>query len=202
MTSVGTAASSTPHRTPIARSRLRTVFIIARLAGEGRRVSKSFHALGLLGRHRGGALCALVDPDRLGVDELADAKDGELAPVAGVLDAAEGDLGSGLAHPVYVDHAGFYLVYEALLLLGVVGPGARAEAEGRVVGEGDGLVYVLDAEERGDGTEDLLLVRRGFVGDVRNDGRRVEVTRPIHRLAAREEASARLDALLDRKRAV
>src|SRR5215213_7987310 len=139
-------------------------------------------AVELLCCYRGGALGALLDPDGLYVGELVDAEVGELAPVAGVLDAAEWDLGGGLAHPVYVDHARLYLAYEALLLLGVVGPGARAEAEGRVVGEVDGLVNVLDAEERGDGAEDLLLVRRGVFGDVRDNGRWVEITRPLHRL--------------------
>src|SRR3712207_9381587 len=74
----------------------------------------------LLRCHRAGALGALVDPDGLYVGEFVDTEMGELAPVARVLRAAEGDLRGGLGHPVNVNHAGLYLVYEALLLLRVV----------------------------------------------------------------------------------
>src|SRR5215210_3350731 len=149
-------------------------------------------------RCRGGcALRARVDPDGLGVDELADAEDGELAAVARVLHAAERDLGGGLGHPVYVDHSGLYLVHEAPLLVGVVGPRAGAEPEGGVVGDGYRLVDVPRAEERGYGTEDLLYVSRRTFRDVCDDRRRVEVAGTLHRLAAREHARAGLDALPD-----
>ena len=46
---------------------------------------------------------------------------------------------------------------EALLFFVVEGPDAGGEAEGGVVGEGDGFVDGGDAEEEGDGAEDFFL---------------------------------------------
>src|ERR671917_441675 len=159
------------------------------------KISKIFHQF-LLGRRRARAHFAPVHPDRLRVHKLVDAEVGELAAVARVLGAAERDLRRGLGHAVYVGHAGLQLVDEPLLLVRVVGPGGGAEAEVRVVGEGYGLVYAAHPEERGDGAEDLLPVRRRIFGDVREHGRRVEVAWPLRRLAPGQHLRPGLHALL------
>src|SRR5918998_315834 len=159
------------------------------------KISKIFHQF-LLRRRRARAHFAPVHPDRLRVHELVDAEMGELAAVARVLGAAERDLGRGLGHAVYVGHAGLQLVDEPLLLVRVVRPGRGAEAEVRVVGEGYGLVYAAHPEERGDGAEDLLPVRRRVFGDVREHGRRVEVAWPLRGLAPGQQPRPGLHALL------
>ena len=67
--------------------------------------------------------------------ELADAVRGELAAVAGGLDAAERQRRERRDHPVDEGLAGLEVADEDLLLLGVVGPGVRAEPEAGGVGD-------------------------------------------------------------------
>ena len=57
----------------------------------------------------------------------------------------------------------------------VARPDAGAEAERRGVREPDRFVGIFDAEERRDGAERLLGVRRRGFGDVGQHRRRVEV---------------------------
>ena len=94
-------------------------------------------------------------------DELVDAVLGEFAAVARVLHAAEGDSWVGLRRLVDVAHPGLHLAGDALAALEVVGPDRGAEAELGVVGDFDGLLLVLDLEDRGDGAEQFLVRRRG-----------------------------------------
>jgi hypothetical protein len=108
----------------------------------------------------------LGDDDRLGVQELAHAGGGELAAIAGALDAAEGKLRIAGDHGVDEDAAALELRNEALLLLWVHGPDRGSEAEGCVVGELDGLIEIADLEEHGDGSEDLLVEDGGVARDV------------------------------------
>src|ERR1700712_380711 len=132
-----------------------------------------------------------LDPHRLRVDERLRAEARELAAVARVLGAAERDLRRRGRDLVDVHHAGLDLVDQPLRLARVLGPGATAEAEARVVGDGDRLVEVLRAEEQRHRTEELLVVRRGVLRDVGERRRRVEVALAPHRLAAGEELRAR-----------
>ena len=66
-----------------------------------------------------------------------------------------------------------------------------AEAEGGVVGDGDGLVEVVHAEEHGDGAEELFAVDGGGAGDSGEDGGLEVVAVADHALAAGEDAARR-----------
>src|SRR5437763_1516876 len=74
------------------------------------------------------ALC-LLDPDGLDVHKFADAEDAQLAPVAGVLDAAERQARIGGHHRIDENQPRFDLLDEALALGRVVRPRAAAETE-------------------------------------------------------------------------
>src|SRR4051812_2033623 len=87
------------------------------------------------------------DPHRLHIHELADSVDAQLPAEAGVFGSAEGDAGVGGDHGVDEDLAGVDAVDEAVHFGAVIGPDRGAEAEGDVVGGGDGGVDVRDAEE-------------------------------------------------------
>src|SRR5690606_29199853 len=100
---------------------------------------------------------ALGDEDGFQADEGVDAFGGELAAVAALFDATEGEAGVGGDHGVDEGLAGFELVDETALLGAVSGPHAAAEAERAPVGEGDGLVEVVGAKEEGDGAEDFFV---------------------------------------------
>ena len=133
------------------------------------------------------------DDDGLGVEELAHAGGGEFAAVAGALDAAEGQARIAGDDGVDEDGAALESGGEAALLGGVARPHGGAEAEGRVVGDGDGFVDVGDAEEHGDGAEDLFAVDVGGARDAGDDGGLVVVALADHALAAGEHAAAGLD---------
>ncbi len=107
---------------------------------------------GVAGRAGGG------DHYGFGVEELAHAGGGELASVAGAFDAAEGQAWIAGDHGVEKDAAALKLGDETLLLGGVSGPSGGGEAEGGVIGDLDGLVDVLNAEEHGDGAEELFAI--------------------------------------------
>src|SRR5687767_9066046 len=70
------------------------------------RLSGDFRTSELLGALRGRGLLDVLDPDGLGVHELLDAEFRQLAPVAAVLDAAEGEARVGLHRAVDEDAAG------------------------------------------------------------------------------------------------
>ena len=110
------------------------------------------------------------DDDRLRVEELAHACGGELAAIAGALDAAEGKPRIAGDHGVEEDRAALQLRDEPLLFGGVAGPGGGAEAEGRVVGDLDGLVESLHAEEHRHRAEDLFAIDSGGARNAGEDG--------------------------------
>src|SRR5687767_14751131 len=77
---------------------------------------------------RGHRLFRLFHPHRLDVHELADSFAGELAAVAAVLDAAEGEAGVGLDDAVDEDAAGLDVAGETFGPTDVRRPDARAQA--------------------------------------------------------------------------
>src|ERR1700722_9112759 len=96
----------------------------------------------------------LIDPDRLDVGEFADAVSAaEFATVAGPLYAPERQAGVGGDHLVDEDHSALDFVGESVLLSGIVGPCACAEAEATVIGQCDRFVYVFYGKYAGHGAE-------------------------------------------------
>src|SRR5438270_434363 len=111
-----------------------------------------------------------TDPDRLRIRELANSLFGQLAAIAGGLDAPEGKPRVALHHAVDEYLPSVELVHQAIDLLRILGEGGRAQAELRVVGERDGVVEPLRAYHRGDRAEDLFLPDLGPLG-FEGDGR-------------------------------
>src|SRR5437899_9001490 len=84
----------------------------------------------------------LPDPHRLGVGELADALSRQLAAISGRFDAAEGQPRIALHHAIDEDLARLQLLDEALDLLRILRERRGAEAELRIVRQGDRLVEI------------------------------------------------------------
>src|SRR5438128_407000 len=95
--------------------------------------------------------CRSFDPDRLDVHKFADADLGELAAVAAVFDAAEGEAGIGFDCSVDKNISRFDLGGEALGKCDIGSPDAGAQAVARAIGECDGFVHALGAGDGGDG---------------------------------------------------
>ena len=85
---------------------------------------------------------------------------------------------------------------EAALLVAAGGPDGGGEAEWGVVGDGDGIVDVSDAEEHCDGAEDLFAIDRRGAGKAGEDGGLVEVAAAGDALSAGEQARAGVDCRL------
>src|SRR5581483_7137051 len=152
----------------------------------------------------GSAKCPARAPDSksgdingFDVGELANAERAQFAAEAGLFDAAERQARIGGHHGVDERLAGLDLVDEAVLLGGVGGPDARAEAVGRVVGDRDRLVERADAEQERHRPEDLLAANRRTRRKIRERGGRVIKARPVDRAAADEQARAVVDRALD-----
>src|SRR5664279_1427080 len=90
---------------------------------------------------------------RLYIDEFANSPGAQLATVPRSFYAAEGQARIGRDHTIDEDHAGVDLIDESLLLGGVARPGAGAESEARIVGQADGLVDSLGAQQHRHRTE-------------------------------------------------
>src|SRR3954469_18008237 len=102
--------------------------------------------------------------DVLGLEVLLDALAAALAPDAGLLDPAERRRGVG-DHPlVEAHHAGLQPLDDAEGALEVGRVDVGDEAELRVVGGGERLVLGLEALDRRDGAEDLLLEQPRVLG--------------------------------------
>ena len=110
------------------------------------------------------------DDDGLGVEELSHAGGGEFPAVAGTLGATEREARIAGDGSVEEDGSGLEFDGEALAFSIIGGPGAGGEAEGRVVGEGDGFVEGGDAEEQGDGAKEFFLGDGSVAHDTGDDG--------------------------------
>lgn len=108
----------------------------------------------------------LGDPDSFDIHEFTDAVGCEFTAVAGVFDPAKGNARIGSDHFVDEDHTGFEFVDEAFALCRVGGPGAGSQAEAAIVGQADGFVDIFDAEQRGNGAEELFAISGRFFRDV------------------------------------
>ena len=125
--------------------------------------------------------------DRLDVDELADAVGRAFAAVARMFDTAEGR--SGVGTDVLVDeaHAGVELLRgDPAAAVEVGGEHARAEAELAGVGNPDRVGFVLGGDDRGDGSEYFLVMRRLSGSHVAQHRRRVPGPRPVRHFAAEQ----------------
>src|SRR5919201_1303132 len=80
-----------------------------------------------------------TDPDRLGIRELADSLFGQLAAIAGSLDAPEGQPRVALHHAVDEYLPCVELVHQTVDLLRILGEGGGAEAKLGIVGQRDGF---------------------------------------------------------------
>src|SRR5919106_6248467 len=85
------------------------------------------------------------------LQELVDADASAFAAQAGLLDAAEGRGGVGDQSGVEADHAAFEAFGDAQGAVEVLGEQVGGQAEFGVVGGGDGLVFVVEGEDGGDG---------------------------------------------------
>ena len=93
-------------------------------------------------------------PDRLGVDEFADAVHAELAAVAGRLTPPNGRRGSDATIPLMNTCPASISRRSARAAPSFARPDARAEAERESLASGDGLVDVPHAEDGGDRAEE------------------------------------------------
>src|SRR5439155_671043 len=135
--------------------------------------------------------------DALHVHELADAELRKLAPVARAFDAAEGEARVGLDEAVHEHAARLDRRREALGTLPARGPEGRAEPEGRVVREANGVLLVARANHGRHRAEGLLVEGGHPLVDGGQDGGRVEGTGAARHAPAEQEARAALDRLLD-----
>src|SRR5262245_52497928 len=164
------------------------------------RATVSYSRDGLAGESAGAVmvvLAASADPDGLDVDELTDALLGELPAVAGTLDAAEGQTRVRLDDAVHEHRAGLDLRGEPLRPNAILRPQRRAEPEHGVVGQPDGIAFVLGPDDRGHGTEGLLVESRHALVHPHEERGRIEGAAAGGHLAAQEQAGAVLHRLLD-----
>ncbi len=94
-------------------------------------------------------------------------------------------------HGIEEDAAALQRGDEALLFGGVARPGGGSQAEGGVVGDLDGFVDVLDAEEHRDWAEELLAVDGRVARHAGEDGGLEVVAFAYHAFAAGENARPR-----------
>src|SRR6476646_5100599 len=105
------------------------------------------------------ALCRRVDrsdANQLFVHELLDAHAGELASVAGVLDAAERQVRCRPGRVIDEHHARVDAARHAFAARNILGEDRAPQPEFRVSGERHRLVLVLDSEEKRDRPEEFL----------------------------------------------
>ncbi len=105
-------------------------------------------------------------------------------PKPEVLDAAERRLGQGDAEVVDGHHAMVERVGDLGGRLGVLGEGVARQAEWQLVGAGQHVVGLLEAQHHGDRAERLLVHDAGVLGHVRQHGRLEEVALVADALAA------------------
>src|SRR5947208_450724 len=138
-----------------------------------------------------------VDGDVLRLEELLEAPLAALAADARLLDAAERRADVRDHALVQADHAGLEALAHPQRALDVAREDICDQAELGVVGRGDRVVLGLEALHGCDGAEDLLLQDTRVVGDVRQDGRLVEVAAPVGDVAADDRLRALADRVLD-----
>src|SRR5882762_9767376 len=97
-----------------------------------------------------------VDVDVLDLQVLVEAVRTELAPEPGLLVAAPRGLHGGRLHVVDPDYAGAQALDRPDRLEDVARPHGGGQAVGRVVGDADGVLLLVEGDDRHDRTEDLL----------------------------------------------
>src|SRR5919199_2025456 len=144
-----------------------------------------------------GGLCGEVDRDVLGLQVLFDAFVTALAAEARLLYPAK-RCGSVRDHTlVEADHARLEPLDHAERALEIIRVDVGNEAVLRIVGRGDRLLLGVEREDRGHGTEDLLLAKVGFLGHVVEHGRLVEVAVTFDLVGANERFRALAERVFD-----
>src|ERR1051326_2305481 len=100
-------------------------------------------------------------------------------------------------HAVDEHAAGLEFGNELFLLVGVVGPGSRAETERRCVSESNRFIDVVNAKQRRDWAEDLFARNWCRWIEVDQHRRFVKISRTIESFPASEHACARCDSVLN-----
>src|SRR6516164_5106898 len=98
-----------------------------------------------------------VHPHRLGIGVVVHCLKSHLPAIAARPHPAERRTGVDPLVAIDPDHARAHVLSHAMSPLQVAGPQAAAQAVGRAVGDGDGLIVGLEGGHRYEGTEDLLL---------------------------------------------
>ncbi len=128
--------------------------------------------------------------EALHLEIFFDADLGALASEAGLLDAAEGrDFGRDGAG-VKADHAKLQCFRHPPGALQAFGVEISGQPKGRAVGDGDRLVFGLEAEERGNGTEGFLAGEQHVRGGAGEHNRGRILPAPRHRPATRRQLCA------------
>src|SRR5437660_11193687 len=118
----------------------------------------------------------LRDPHCLGVYEFPDAYHSQFTSVTRGFHSAEGDARVRCHHLVDEHHPCFNFVDEALPLLFVIGPDARAQAEPHVVRQPDRLTRVFHPEDRSHRAKELLPIGGRVLWNIRQHRRCVEIS--------------------------
>src|SRR5262245_31771745 len=137
------------------------------------------------------------DEDGLRLEVELERLDAELASETGLLVAAERDSGEGRVRHVHADGAGLDAGREPVAAGGIARPHGRVEAVLGVVREPDGVLLVLERNDRDDRAEDLLLRDRHPALDLGEHRRRVEGPVTVAELAAEHDLGALVATLLD-----
>src|SRR3954454_7012220 len=127
--------------------------------------------------------------DVLGLHELEEPFGAPLAAEPALLGAAEGRSRVGHQPAVQPDHAALDAFGEPQTAGEVAGVQVADEAELCAVDHAQHLVLLLETDDRGNRTEDLLVQNAGMRRHVDQHGRRIEAARPLDRSAAQQGSS-------------
>ena len=135
--------------------------------------------------------------NQLLVHEFLDSHVAKLAPVTGVLDAAKRQFSIRPADVVDEHHSGIDAARHPLAAREIPGEDGAPQAEVGVVGERDGGVFILDAEEHGNRAKKFVSKGRIIRLDVRQYRRLHESPGPVNPLAAQQHLRTVSDRNID-----
>ena len=142
-------------------------------------------------------ICLQLNPGRLRLHVHVDAFFAELVSPAGLLEAAERHVVVEHQLAVHLDAARLQALDDPVGPADVFGLGGRRQPVGGVVGHGDGLVLVVERQDRDHRPEDLLPVEPHAGVDVGQHRRVHEVALAVQPVAAGDHLDAIVPALID-----